>query len=75
LVVIGRKYYAVLHIPHATMEVFQEGIGLVLSRWSVLRTAVENEWGGWNSLIKAQQFAADIFSWFTQSRGTINHLI
>ncbi|WJX55658.1 hypothetical protein P8452_41402 [Trifolium repens] len=50
------------------MEVFQEGIGLVLSRWSALRTAVENEWGGWNSLIKAQQFAADIFSWSTQSR-------
>ncbi|WJX61050.1 hypothetical protein P8452_46185 [Trifolium repens] len=50
------------------MEVFQEGIGLVLSRWSALRTAVENEWGGRNSHIKAQQFAADIFSWFTQSR-------
>ncbi|KAK2426850.1 pre-rRNA-processing protein TSR2 protein [Trifolium repens] len=50
------------------MEVFQEGIVLVLSRWSALRTAVENEWGGRNSHIKAQQFAADIFSWFTQSR-------
>ncbi|WJX34831.1 hypothetical protein P8452_22904 [Trifolium repens] len=50
------------------MEIFQEGIGLVLSRWSALRTAVENEWGGRNSHIKAQQFAADIFSWFTQSR-------
>ncbi|GAU26273.1 hypothetical protein TSUD_224640 [Trifolium subterraneum] len=50
------------------MEVFQEGIGLVLSRWSALRTAVENEWGGRNSHIKAQQFAADIFSWFTQSK-------
>jgi pre-rRNA-processing protein TSR2 len=57
------------------MEVFQEGIVLVLSRWSALRTAVENEWGGRNSHIKAQQFAADIFSWFTQSKGTINHLI
>ncbi|GAU32514.1 hypothetical protein TSUD_317200 [Trifolium subterraneum] len=50
------------------MEVFQEGISLVLSRWSALRTAVENEWGGRNSHIKAQQFAADIFSWFTQSK-------
>jgi hypothetical protein len=28
------------------MEVFQEGIALVLSRWSALRTAVENQWGG-----------------------------
>ncbi|KAK2380324.1 pre-rRNA-processing protein TSR2 protein [Trifolium repens] len=49
------------------MEVFQEGIGLVLSRWSALRTAVENEWGGPQSHSKAQQLAADIFSWFTQS--------
>ncbi|XP_045817247.1 pre-rRNA-processing protein TSR2 homolog [Trifolium pratense] len=50
------------------MEIFQEGIALVFSRWSALRLAVENEWGGRNSHIKAQQFAADIFSWFTQSR-------
>jgi pre-rRNA-processing protein TSR2 len=57
------------------MEVFQEGIGLVLSRWSALRTAVENEWGGPHSHGKAQQLAADIFSWFTQFNGTINHLI
>jgi pre-rRNA-processing protein TSR2 len=55
--------------------VFQEGIALVLSRWSSLRTAVENEWGGQYSNVKAQQFADDIFSWFTQSKGTINHLI
>jgi hypothetical protein len=36
VVIIGRKCYAVLHTPHTTMEVFQEGIGLVLSRWSAL---------------------------------------
>jgi pre-rRNA-processing protein TSR2 len=52
------------------MEVFQEGIALVLSRWSALRTAVENQWGGPYSHVKAQQFPADIFSWFTQSKGT-----
>ena len=26
--------------------ILQDGIGLVLSRWSALQLAVENEWGG-----------------------------
>jgi pre-rRNA-processing protein TSR2 len=30
--------------------------------------AVVNEWGGRDSLLKSHQLAADIFSWFTQSR-------
>ncbi|CAK8539968.1 unnamed protein product [Lathyrus sativus] len=51
-----------------SVQVFNEGIGLVLSRWSALRTAVENEWGGRDSHLKAQQFAADLLSWFTQSK-------
>ncbi|GKV27463.1 hypothetical protein SLEP1_g36635 [Rubroshorea leprosula] len=28
-----------------SVPLFQEGIGLFLSRWSVLQLAVENEWG------------------------------
>ncbi|XP_058777807.1 uncharacterized protein LOC131652049 [Vicia villosa] len=51
-----------------SVQVFNEGIGLILSRWSALRTAVENEWGGRDSHLKAQQFAADLLSWFTQSK-------
>lgn len=31
--------------------------------------AVKNEWGGRDSLQKSHQLAADIFSWFSQSRG------
>ncbi|KAG2695287.1 hypothetical protein I3843_07G007900 [Carya illinoinensis] len=47
---------------------FREGIYLVLSRWSALRLAVENEWGGRDSNRKADQLALDIISWFTQAR-------
>lgn len=52
------------------MPIFREGVYLVLSRWSALRMAVENEWGGRDSHYKADQLASDIISWFTQSRGT-----
>ncbi|KAG2694971.1 hypothetical protein I3843_08G167700 [Carya illinoinensis] len=50
------------------MPIFREGVYLVLSRWSALRMAVENEWGGRDSHRKADQLASDIISWFTQSR-------
>ncbi|KAF5453892.1 hypothetical protein F2P56_023604 [Juglans regia] len=50
------------------LPAFREGIYLVLSRWSALRLAVENEWGGRDSHRKADQLALDIISWFTQSR-------
>ncbi|XP_052170048.1 uncharacterized protein LOC127786596 [Diospyros lotus] len=46
----------------------QEGITLVLSRWTALQMAVQNEWGGPHSRFKSEQLAADIFSWLTQSK-------
>lgn len=51
-----------------SMEVFKEGIGLVFKRWSALRTAIENEWGGRDSHLKAQQMATDVLSWFTNPK-------
>ncbi|XP_020214866.1 pre-rRNA-processing protein TSR2 homolog [Cajanus cajan] len=51
-----------------SIGVFSEGIGLVLFRWSALQTAVENEWGGRESRVKADQLACEILSWFTQSK-------
>ncbi|KAL5557498.1 hypothetical protein UlMin_039734 [Ulmus minor] len=48
-------------------SVFREGIGLVLTRWSALQLAVENEWGGRHSREKANQLISDTFSWFTES--------
>ncbi|BAT84924.1 uncharacterized protein HKW66_Vig0046010 [Vigna angularis] len=49
-----------------SIAVFNEGIGLLLFRWSALQTAVENEWGGRESRVKADQLVTDILSWFTQ---------
>ncbi|KAI4350033.1 hypothetical protein L6164_010561 [Bauhinia variegata] len=51
-----------------SIPIFREGIGLVLYRWSSLRTAVENEWGGRESRRKAEQLGNDVLSWFTQSK-------
>ncbi|MED6210143.1 hypothetical protein PIB30_061382 [Stylosanthes scabra] len=51
-----------------SLSIFSEGIGFVLLRWSALRDAVENEWGGPDSCLKADNLATDILSWFTQSR-------
>ncbi|KAH9326644.1 hypothetical protein KI387_006822, partial [Taxus chinensis] len=41
----------------------EEGVGLVLSRWTALQMAVQNEWGGRSSAVKAHQLAADIVAW------------
>jgi len=54
-----------------SIGVFCEGIGLLLFRWSALRTAIENEWGGRESLVKADQLVTDILSWFTQFKGMV----
>ncbi|KAE8725221.1 putative Seed maturation protein [Hibiscus syriacus] len=48
--------------------VFQEGISLILTRWSALTAAVENEWGGRDSRGKASAICTDVFSFFTASR-------
>ncbi|KAI5326576.1 PREDICTED: pre-rRNA-processing TSR2 [Prunus dulcis] len=48
--------------------IFREGVALVLSRWSALQLAVDNEWGGRDSRRKSEQLAADVFSWFAQSK-------
>ncbi|XP_016445118.1 uncharacterized protein LOC107770335 [Nicotiana tabacum] len=46
----------------------QEGIGLVLGRWTALQMAIENDWGGRNSREKSSQLNLDIFSAFTNSK-------
>ncbi|KDP23617.1 hypothetical protein JCGZ_23450 [Jatropha curcas] len=51
-----------------SLPIFEEGIFLVLSRWSALQLAVQNEWGGRGSGQLANQLGADVLSWFTQSK-------
>jgi hypothetical protein len=46
-----------------------EEISFLLSRWNGLQMAVQNQWGGHDSLQKSHQLATDIFSWFSQSNG------
>ncbi|KAH7543195.1 hypothetical protein FEM48_Zijuj02G0158000 [Ziziphus jujuba var. spinosa] len=63
-----KKMEAPKQLSAESQSIFREGIGLVLSQWSALRMAVENEWGGRDSRSKAEQLGSDIFSWFTQSK-------
>ncbi|KAF7817851.1 pre-rRNA-processing protein TSR2-like protein [Senna tora] len=55
-------------LPAESIPLFNEGIALVLYRWSALRAAVENEWGGRDSRQKAEQLGTDLLSWFTLSK-------
>jgi pre-rRNA-processing protein TSR2 len=43
---------------------FQAGVTAVLRNWSALRTAVEQEWGGVHSAIKAENLRMDILASF-----------
>ncbi|RYR39207.1 hypothetical protein Ahy_A09g044700 [Arachis hypogaea] len=63
-----RRMEAAKRLQGNSLSLFSEGIGFVLSRWSALRDAVENQWGGPDSRLKADNLATDILSWFTQSR-------
>ncbi|KAK9933278.1 hypothetical protein M0R45_020479 [Rubus argutus] len=46
----------------------RQAISSVLSRWNGLEMAVQNQWGGRDSVHKAQQLSADILSWLSQSK-------
>ncbi|PKA51921.1 hypothetical protein AXF42_Ash008150 [Apostasia shenzhenica] len=50
------------------ISLLEEGISLVLSRWTALQMAVENEWGGRDSRRKYDELASSIFSWFIQTK-------
>ncbi|XP_031493979.1 uncharacterized protein LOC116260041 [Nymphaea colorata] len=50
------------------LPLFSEGIHLILSRWTALRLAVENEWGGRSSRQKFDNLVVDLISWFTASK-------
>ncbi|XXG77163.1 hypothetical protein AAC387_Pa08g1370 [Persea americana] len=52
-----------------SLSALSEGISLLLSRWTALQMAVQNEWGGRDSLQKSTQLSSDIFNWFSQSKG------
>ncbi|KAF8016793.1 hypothetical protein BT93_H2108 [Corymbia citriodora subsp. variegata] len=45
----------------------QEGIAMLFSRWRGLQLAIENQWGGTDSLQKYQQLVADLLLYFSCS--------
>ncbi|XP_027067162.1 uncharacterized protein [Coffea arabica] len=47
---------------------FQQGINLLLSRWTALQMAVQSEWGGPQSRLKSQQLELDLFSLLAGSK-------
>lgn len=49
----------------------QERISKLLSQWTALQMAVQNEWGGCDSLEKSEQLAHEVLSWLFQSKGKI----
>ncbi|KAL5702270.1 hypothetical protein ACHQM5_027506 [Ranunculus cassubicifolius] len=49
-------------------SILAEGISLALSRWNALQMAIQNEWGGRDSLEKSEKLADDLFSWFSQPK-------
>ncbi|KAJ4806475.1 Pre-rRNA-processing protein TSR2 [Rhynchospora pubera] len=55
-------------LPSEAAEILSEGISLVLSRWTALQMAVENQWGGRESRGKADLLVASIQSWFAQTK-------
>ncbi|KAH8967323.1 hypothetical protein BDL97_03G072500 [Sphagnum fallax] len=56
-------------LTNEAVAVLGEGIRLCFLRWTALQLAVENEWGGHTSKLKAQQLQSDVLSWFTRSKG------
>ncbi|XP_038970166.1 pre-rRNA-processing protein TSR2 isoform X2 [Phoenix dactylifera] len=51
-----------------SLSLLREGISLVLSQWTALRMAIENEWGGRDSHRKSEELVSTILYWFTQSK-------
>lgn len=54
---------------------FEEGVKLLLSKWTALHLAVENQWGGRNSAEKAEDAYDEILEWFYRRKGVHRCLI
>ncbi|KAK6929950.1 Pre-rRNA-processing protein TSR2 [Dillenia turbinata] len=49
-------------------SLLRERISKILSQWTGLQMAVQNEWGGRDSHHKSQQLVLDILFWFSHSK-------
>lgn len=48
---------------------FEEGVALVFERWTALCLAIEQEWGGAESSLKAEDLYAEVLHWFNKNAG------
>lgn len=51
-------------LPPAARPAFDEGATLIFRRWTALQLAVEQGWGGHQSLAKADSMIRDVLVWF-----------
>ncbi|RDX72018.1 Pre-rRNA-processing protein TSR2-like protein, partial [Mucuna pruriens] len=66
---IDRNHYEIIE---TNPRIFlQNSIILLLSRWYALQMAVQNQWGGYDSLQKSHQLATDLYSLFSNSNAPI----
>merc|ERR1712054_648149 len=49
-----------------SLELLKEGIVHVVSKWTIIVLAIENEWGGPNTLEKLDNFKREIFVYLTE---------
>ncbi|KAK9725520.1 hypothetical protein RND81_05G150300 [Saponaria officinalis] len=49
-----------------------QGILKVLSTWNALQMALQNKWGGNDTLTKSEDFVFEILTWFRQSKGSFH---
>lgn len=56
----------------APVFALRQGIWNILFNWNALQMAVENKWGGTDSLDKSHQLASDIESWFSKSKAPLS---
>ncbi|XP_047310939.1 pre-rRNA-processing protein TSR2-like [Impatiens glandulifera] len=52
----------------------EQGIGLLFSRWNALQMAVADNWGGGDSILKSQNFAAEVLLWFTHPNEAVLYI-
>ena len=56
-------------MPAAARPSFEEGLALVMHRWTALNLAIEHGWGGTSSAAKAEELYANLLEWFYTCKG------
>jgi hypothetical protein len=56
-------------LPAAARPSFEEGLALVMHRWTALNLAIEHGWGGTSSAAKAEELYANLLEWFYTCKG------